>query len=165
MKNKGFTLVELILVVVILGILSAIVIPGIMKSLNESRRDSGESIEKILKENLELYNIDHKDDIWCSENSKDDGLENEPGPNTKCKQPGDSIIVSVSDLYSTNPDIDMGECLLQDSNSLKITRDDSGDKFKYKVKIVCGKDIKDSSGNKIIENRDTAKNIYYETKE
>ncbi len=165
MKNKGFTLVELILVVVILGILSAIVIPGIMKSLNESRRDSGESIEKILKENLELYNIDHKDDIWCSENSKDDGLENEPGPNTKCKQPGDSIIVSVSDLYSTNPDIDMGECLLQDSNSLKITRDDSGDKFKYKVKIVCGKDIEDSSGNKIIENRDTAKNIYYETKE
>lgn len=165
MKNKGFTLVELILVVVILGILSAIVIPGIMKSLNESRRDSGESIEKILKENLELYNIDHKDDIWCSENSKDDGLENEPGPNTKCKQPGDSIIVSVSDLYSTNPDIDMGECLLQDSNSLKITRDDSGDKFKYKVKIVCGKDIRDSSGNKIIENRNTAKNIYYETKE
>lgn len=165
MKNKGFTLVELILVVVILGILSAIVIPGIMKSLNESRRDSGESIEKILKENLELYNIDHKDDIWCSENSKDDGLENEPGPNTKCKQPGDSIIVSVSDLYSTNPDIDMGECLLQDSNSLKITRDDSGDKFKYKVKIVCGKDIRDSSGNKIIENRDAAKNIYYETKE
>lgn len=165
MKNKGFTLVELILVVVILGILSAIVIPGIMKSLNESRRDSGESIEKILKENLELYNIDHKDDIWCSENSKDDGLENDPVLNTNCKKPGEYDIVSVSDLYSTNPDIDMGECLLQDSNSLKIIRDESGDKFKYEVKIVCGKDIRDSSGNKIIENWDTAKSIYYETKE
>lgn len=164
MKNKGFTLVELILVVVILGILSAIVIPGIMKSLNESRRDSGESIEKILKENLELYNIDHKDDIWCSENSKDDGLENDSGLNTNCKKPGDSIIVSVSDLYSTNPDIDMGECLLQNPNSLKVTMDKSGDKFKYEVKIVCGKDIEDSSGNKIIENWDTAKSIYYETK-
>lgn len=163
MKNKGFTLVELILVVVILGILSAIVIPGIMKSLNESRRDSGESIEKILKENLELYNIDHKDDIWCSENSKDDGLENDPGLNTNCKKPGDSIIVPVSDLYSTNPDIDMGECLLQNSNSLKITRDDSGDKFKYEVKIVCGKNLKDTNGDKIVSNLDSA-NVYYKTK-
>lgn len=165
MKNKGFTLVELILVVVILGILSAIVIPGIMKSLNESIRDSGESIEKVLKENLELYNIDHKDDIWCSENSKDDGLEDDAGPNKDCKGPGEFNTVSVSDLYSTNPDIDMGECLLQNSDSLKVTMDESGDKFKYEVRIVCGKDIKDSSGNKIIANRDTAKNIYYETKE
>ena len=164
MKNKGFTLVELILVVVILGILSAIVIPGIMKSLSESRRDSGESIEKVLKENLELYNIDHKDDIWCSENSKDDGLEDDPVLNKDCKKPGESNTVSVSDLYSTNPDIDMGECLLQDSDSLKITKDESGDKFEYEVKIVCGKDIEDSSGNKIIANRDNAKSIYYETK-
>lgn len=164
MKNKGFTLVELILVVVILGILSAIVIPGIMKSLNESRRDSGESIEKVLKENLELYNIDHKDDIWCSENSKDDGLEDDAGLNKDCKKPGESKTVSVSDLYSTNPDIDMGECLLQNPNSLKVTMDKSGDKFEYEVKIVCGKDIEDSSGNKIIANRDTAKSIYYETK-
>lgn len=163
MKNKGFTLVELILVVVILGILSAIVIPGIMKSLNESRRDSGESIEKVLKENLELYNIDHKDDIWCSENSKDDGLENDPGLNTNCKKPGDSHIVPVSALYSTNPDIDMGECLLQNSNSLKITRDDSGDKFKYEVKIVCGKNLKDTNGDKIVSNLDSA-NVYYKTK-
>lgn len=162
MKNKGFTLVELILVVVILGILSAIVIPGIMKSLNESRRDSGESIEKVLKENLELYNIDHKDDIWCSENSKDDGLENDPGLNKKCKKPGESDIVSISDLYSTNPDIDMGECLLQDSNSLKITRDYSGDKFKYEVKIVCGKNLKDTNGDKIVSNLDSA-NVYYKT--
>lgn len=163
MKNKGFTLVELILVVVILGILSAIVIPGIMKSLNESRRDSGESIEKILKENLELYNIDHKDDIWCSENSKDDGLENDTGLNTNCKKPGDSHIVPVSALYSTNPDIDMGECLLQNSNSLKIIRDDSGDKFKYEVKIVCGKNLKDTNGDKIVSNLDGA-NVYYKTK-
>ena len=163
MKNKGFTLVELILVVVILGILSAIVIPGIMKSLNESRRDSGESIEKILKENLELYNIDHKDDIWCSENSKDDGLENDTGLNTNCKKPGDYHIVPVSALYSTNPDIDMGECLLQNSNSLKIIRDDSGDKFKYEVKIVCGKNLKDTNGDKIVSNLDSA-NVYYKTK-
>lgn len=164
MKNKGFTLVELILVVVILGILSAIVIPGIMKSLSESRRDSGESIEKVLKENLELYNIDHKDDIWCSENSKDDGLEDDPVLNKDCKKPGESNTVSVSDLYSTNPDIDMGECLLQDSDSLMVTMDESGDKFKYEVKIVCGKDIQDSSGDKIIANRSNAKSIYYETK-
>lgn len=162
MKNKGFTLVELILVVVILGIISAIVIPGIMKSLSESRSDSGESIEKILKENLELYNIDHKSDIWCSENSSDGVEEDNP---SNCKNSGESVVVDIKNLYSMNPDIDLGECLLQDSNSLVIKRDSSGDTFTYSAKIVCGKDLKDSDGDKIASSADiSSASIYYKTK-
>ena len=38
------------------------------------------------------------------------------------------------------------------------------EKFKYEVNILCGKYIEDSSCDKIIANRDTAKSIYYETK-
>ena len=38
MKNKGFTLVELLAVIVVLSIIMVIVIPNIMKSLESSRK-------------------------------------------------------------------------------------------------------------------------------
>ena len=41
MNKKGFTLVEILLVVVILGIISAITIPNIMESLSESKVEAG----------------------------------------------------------------------------------------------------------------------------
>ncbi len=146
MKNKGFTLVELILVVVILGIISAITVPAIMKSLSESKSDSGEAIENLLKENLELYNIDNKEDIW-TEDLKEKNID-------------------IAYLYSMNPDIDMGECLLQNNNkSLLIKKDDNGN-FTYEVKIICGKDLTESSsGSKVIADLNSATNYYYKTKE
>ena len=77
MKNKGFTLVELILVVVIMGIISAIVIPSIMKGLSDSEKQGGKSVEELLINNLKLYNDDNKFDIWCSENNDSEGcMEN-----------------------------------------------------------------------------------------
>lgn len=142
MKNKGFTLVELILVVVILGIISAITVPAIMKSLSESKSDSGEAIENLLKENLELYNIDNKEDIWTEGVTKKN--------------------INISYLYNMNPDIDMGECLLQNINeNLLIEKDEEGD-FIYKVKIICGKDLIDSNNDKIIDEDTT--NYYYKSK-
>ena len=44
-KNSGFTLVEILIVVVILGILAAIVIPQFSQASNEARESS-------LKSNL-----------------------------------------------------------------------------------------------------------------
>lgn len=156
MNKKGFTLVELILVVVILGIISVIVFPGIMKSLNQSKVNSAKSIEKVLRENLELYNIDHKDDIWCNDDSTD---------NSDCKEKNKTEIVTIQKLYNTNPDIDMGKCLLQDNNSLQIAKKENGT-FSYTVKIVCGNNLKESSeSSKIVENFDTLStdDYYYKT--
>lgn len=136
MKNKGFTLVELILVVVIMGIISAIVIPSIMKGLSNSEKQGGKSVEELLINNLKLYNDDNKFDIWCSENN------DAPG----CKKVGESLTVSIEVLYAFNPDINMGECLLQDANSLSITNDEKG--FKYTAKIVCSKNYKEYNDKK-----------------
>lgn len=157
MKNKGFTLVELILVVVIMGIISAIVIPSIMKGLSDSEKQGGESVEKLLINNLKLYNDDNKFDIWCSENN------DAPG----CKGTNESLTVRIEDLYAFNPDINMGECLLQDENSLSITNTDKG--FTYTAKIICSKnynEYKDDTTGKIVESGkyDTMiKDSYYQT--
>ena len=64
MNKKGFTLVELILVIVIIGIIAAITIPNIMESLNESKKEGGQSVENLLIENLKLYNIDNGNEAW-----------------------------------------------------------------------------------------------------
>lgn len=153
MKDKGFTLVELILVVVIMGIISAIVIPSIMKGLRDSERQGGNSVENLLINNLKLYNDDNKFDIWCSENNDSEG----------CKNIGETWIVDIKDLYTFNPDINMGECLLQDNSSLSITKTNNG--FKYTAKIICSKNYAKYADNtgKIVNNNEINDDNYYAT--
>lgn len=153
MKKEGFTLVELLLVIVIIGIVSAFTIPNIMEAYGESRRKGGEAIEKVLIENLKLYNEDNKDDLW-----------NINAPVAQIVY--GSKYLSISDLYNLNPDIDMGQCLLLDSNSLVITHDKTTGDFKYDVKIVCSKDFNSSQDyDKIASSSDLASDkIYYKSK-
>lgn len=152
MNKKGFTLVELILVVVIIGIISAITIPSIMDALSESKTTGGETVEKLLETNLELYNTDNKEDLWCLEDSKCESDD----PNKTC------ITVQLNDLYSMNPDIDFGDCVLKDNNSLVIRRDTDNNSYTYSANIVCSKGFKESIPNHILNGKDTS-NQYYET--
>lgn len=151
MNKRGFTLVELILVVVIIGIISAITIPSIMNGLSESKATGGESVEKLLENNLELYNTDNKEDLWCLEDSKCESNEQ----NKNC------ITVPLNDLYNMNPDIDFGDCVLKNDNSLVIKRDINTNSYTYHANIVCSKDFKESTTH-IFTSEDTS-NIYYET--
>ena len=136
MNKKGFTLIELIMVIIIIGIIGMMTIPGIMKSLTESRKNSGENVEKILKSNLEMYNIDNEADLWCNRDDYDSNEEYEE----LCGEEENSNNVNFTDLKQRNPDIDLGECLLKGTNSLTITKIENH-KYKYSVNIVCSKDF------------------------
>ncbi len=60
-KDKGFTLVEILIVVVILGILAAIVIPQFSEASTEARLNSLQSNLQTMRSQLSLYSIQHND--------------------------------------------------------------------------------------------------------
>lgn len=63
MRNKGFTLVEILIVVVILGILAAIVIPQFSDASTQSKVSSAASSVQTMRSQLSLYKIQHNDTI------------------------------------------------------------------------------------------------------
>ena len=60
-KNAGFTLVEILIVVIILGILAAIVIPQFTNASNDARNNSVASTLQTMRSQIELYKIQHND--------------------------------------------------------------------------------------------------------
>ena len=64
MKAKsGFTLVEILIVVVILGILAAIVIPQFTEASTEAKLSSLCTDLQTMRSQIELYKIQHNDDL------------------------------------------------------------------------------------------------------
>lgn len=63
LNNKGFTLVELLAVLVILIAISSIAIPAISSSLDRSKGKQTKAKEKLLLSAAELYITDHKNNI------------------------------------------------------------------------------------------------------
>ena len=139
MNKKGFTLIELISVLIILTVIAALIMPSIIKYLDRNRQKSSESVEQLLINNLELYNTDNEDDLWDE--------------NTKC------INVDIEDLMKSNQDINLGECLLSNEGALTIKKDDDG--YKYYANITCGKDLESMSTNKYV--LAFANTVYYKS--
>jgi len=72
-RNKsGFTLVEILIVVIILGILAAIVIPQFTNASNDARRSSVSSQLQTLRSQIELYKLQHAE-RWPTANGLIDG--------------------------------------------------------------------------------------------
>ena len=59
--KTGFTLVEILIVVVILGILAAIVVPQFTDASNEAKLASLRCDLQTLRSQIELYKIQHND--------------------------------------------------------------------------------------------------------
>jgi general secretion pathway protein G len=64
MKSRtGFTLVEILIVVVILGILAAIVIPQFTSASTEAKESALVSDLQAVRSQIELYKIQHNDNL------------------------------------------------------------------------------------------------------
>ena len=59
--RKGFTLVEILIVVIILGILAAIVIPQFTNASQDARRSALASTVQSVRSQVELYKLQHRD--------------------------------------------------------------------------------------------------------
>ncbi len=60
-RSSGFTLVEILIVVIILGILAAIVIPQFTNASQDARKSSLTSQLQTLRSQVELYKLQHRD--------------------------------------------------------------------------------------------------------
>jgi general secretion pathway protein G len=61
--SKGFTLVEILIVVVILGILAAIVIPQFTEASTEAKQSRLMSDLQTMRSQVELYKVQHSDTV------------------------------------------------------------------------------------------------------
>lgn len=61
--KRGFTLVEILIVVVILGILAAIVIPQFTEASTEAKLSSLCSDLQTVRSQIQLYKVQHNDDV------------------------------------------------------------------------------------------------------
>ena len=62
-RQRGFTLVEILIVVIILGILAAIVIPQFTSASTEARQGNLKSQLQTLRSQIELYKLQHGDTL------------------------------------------------------------------------------------------------------
>jgi general secretion pathway protein G len=73
-KNKGFTLVEILIVVVILGILAAIVIPQFTNASESAKASSLVSQLQTIRSQFELYQVQHNGNYPVSDSTAAHGL-------------------------------------------------------------------------------------------
>ena len=119
MNKKGFSLVEMLLVLVLIAIVSMIVLPNISKMTSSSKEKEIEGYLKLLEENLNLYVIDKKESIVWNNNKTE---------------------ITFDELKKVNPDIKIDKCVV---DKLLITREEQETlsnityKYNYSICITC----------------------------
>ena len=71
MKNKrGFTLIEVIMVIAVIGMIMLLIVPNVMTIINKNDVKSCENIKNSIIKSAELYVTDHKYELNFSCNEK-----------------------------------------------------------------------------------------------
>lgn len=119
MNKKGFSIIELLVVVVIISIIVSIALPSIYSMLRKNKEKNYEEYNSYLKDNLQMYNIDLAEDLWYDANLN-------------------YISISKEQLKKRNKDLNINheECTIVGNMSI-IKNNNS---FDYKVCIYCGRE-------------------------
>lgn len=98
MNKKGFSLVEMLLVLVLISIISLIVVPNINKMTSSNKEQEIDGYKKIILESLNMYVIDKKKSLNVGVNE-----------------------ISFNNLKAINSDINIENCSLK-NDKIKITK-------------------------------------------
>lgn len=77
MNRKGFTLIEVIMVIAIIAILSIILIPNVMVLINENKKRSCEKMIDNIESAAKMYVNQNKYELGfdCDDNNKTKGIK------------------------------------------------------------------------------------------
>ncbi len=70
-RRSAFTLIEILIVVIILGILAAVVVPQFTSASADARLNSGKSLLQTVRTQVQLYKLQHGDEWPTSDGSAD----------------------------------------------------------------------------------------------
>ena len=77
MNKKGFTIVELLAAIVILGLIVTIVYPAVISTIRSSEKKAHDSQVKTIERAMKLYYLDHSNELKdLNENGTMDECEN-----------------------------------------------------------------------------------------
>lgn len=83
-SNKGFTLIELIAVIAILGIIASAVVPKVGNNTKNAKRAKYLMDAKTIISAVELYNSEHPDSEVIKDDDTLDGTENDTVKSKLC---------------------------------------------------------------------------------
>ena len=132
MNKKGFTLVELILIITLMAVISVIVIPNILDALSSSKQQKYESLYNLVEKNMKLYNDKYSVDLWSNNKTFFDFCEG-----------SSNCINGINKLKESGSDVVLDDCII---NTMTITKNDT--KYTYNLTMTCGTE------DKVICNRD-----------
>ena len=126
MNKKGFTLIELIVVVGIIGVILLFALPNITSTLERNKKDEMINDAKDAIEKAKNYLLTHKE---CSDNLKNTGL----------------VYVRLKTIYSSNDikDSPFGSAYDTENScvTIKIVYDDDGSSsYVYRVNLITTDD-------------------------
>ncbi len=74
LNNKGFTLVEMLAVVIILGVLAAIMVPTVTSMITKNQQDNFENLKKSITSAAKMYISDNRYNITLDDNICSDSV-------------------------------------------------------------------------------------------
>ena len=154
MNNKGFTLIEMIMVIAILAMLAVLTTPNVIKMINKNKADNYNSVIDSIVSSCDLYVSDNRYELRFNNTCSGDY---EVTPNV-------STFITLQDLVNSK-DISTpirNECTNEELNydtiKITITLDCKTKNFSYKIEDTTNKhfirknDVTSNDG-KIIEGK------------
>ena len=156
MNNKGFTLIEMIMVIAILAMLAVLTTPNVIKMINKNKADNYNSVIDSIVSSCDLYTSDNRYNLSFNNTCP---TESESSTITEI-----STFITLQDLVNSK-DISTpirNECtneeLSYDTIKITITLDCKTKNFSYKIEDTTNKhfirrDGVTSTDGKIVEGK------------